>query len=188
MFGIQILLIHEGEGNTVLHIACQTDKLALVSHLIDQAQCNPNIENGEGSLPVGMTTNLEVINYLFQHDQVSVSSKTIIEWLNNPLSIDDKTMLHIILQSLVDYHKNLMVLTITKDGSTLLHVVCTCSTSRDTKSLVEYLLTECQCDPNCLDIKGQMPLQLTSDLRIMKSLVVHGAIMTTDVVFKVIKI
>jgi ankyrin repeat protein len=174
----------DGKGNTVLHLACQTDNLALVSYLIDQAQCNPNIKNCEGSLPVGMTTNLEVINYLCQHDQVLVSSKAIIEWLNNPLLIDDKTMLFI-LRSLVDNHK---MVTITDDGSTLLHVVCTCSRSRDTKSLVDYLLTECQYDPNCLDSKGQMPLQLTSDLRVMKILVEHGAIMTANVIFKIIKI
>ena len=110
--------------------------------------------------------------------------KTIIKWLNNPLLIYDKMML-CILQSLVDNHKTV---SITKDGSTLLHVVCTCSRSSDTKILVEYLLTECQYDPNCFDSKGRMPLQLTSDLRIMKILIEHGTKVTTDVVFKVIKI
>ena len=69
----------DSEGNTVLHIACLTDKLALVSYLINQTQCNPNIKNGKGSLPVDMTTHLEVINRLCQHDQVSVPSKTIIK-------------------------------------------------------------------------------------------------------------
>ena len=62
----------DNEGNTILHIACKTNKLALVSYLIDQAQCNPNIENSKGSLPVDMTTSLEVIDYLCQHDRVSV--------------------------------------------------------------------------------------------------------------------
>ena len=59
----------DSEGNTVLHIACQTDKLVLVSYLIDQTQCNPNIVNNKGSLPLDMTTNLEVINYLCEHDR-----------------------------------------------------------------------------------------------------------------------
>jgi ankyrin repeat protein/signal recognition particle receptor subunit beta len=169
--------ISDGEGNTVLHITCQTDKPALVSYLINQAQCNPNKKNSKGSLPVDMVTNLEIINYFCQHDQVSVSSKTITKWLKHPM-IDDTTML-CILQSLVDNHK-----TITKDGSTLLHVVC--STSYDKKSLVEYLLTECQCDPNCLDSKGRVSLQLTSNSEIMKVLIEHGAKMTTDIVFNMI--
>ena len=96
------------------------------------------------------------------------------------MKIDDTTML-CILHSLVGNHK-----TRTKDGSTLLHVVCKCTTSCDKKTLVEYLLTECQCDPNCLDSKGQSPLQLTSDSEVMKVLIEHGAKMTTDFVFKVI--
>ena len=168
------------KGNTVLHIACRANKLALVSYLIDQAHCDPNVKNKKGSLPLDMTTNLEVINYLCQHDQVAVYSKTIVEWIIKWRLIDDATML-CILQSLVDNHK-----TKTQDGSTLLHVICTCSTLRDKKSLVDYLLTECQCDPNCLDSNRRMPLQLTSDSEIMKTLVEHGAKMTTDVVFKVI--
>ena len=80
----------DSEGNTVLHITCQTNKLVLVSYLIDQAQCNPNIENCKGSLPFDVTTSLEVINYLCEHDRISVCLKTIIEWLNNPLSICNK--------------------------------------------------------------------------------------------------
>jgi ankyrin repeat protein len=168
----------DGSRNTILHISCQANKLALVSYLINQAQCNSNIENSEKSLPVDMTTDLETINYLCQHDQVSVPSKTIIKWLNNPLLIDDTTML-CILQSW-NGHKS-----ITKAGTTILHVVCTCSTSRR-KSLVNYLLTECQCDPNCLDSKGRMPLQLISDSEIMKALVENGANMTTDAVFELI--
>ena len=164
------------EGNTVLHIACQTDKLALVSYLINQTQCNPNAENYNGSLPVDLTTNLETIDRVYQNDRVSLHSKMITKWLSKLLFVD----LYKILHSLVDNHK-----TITEDGSTLLHVVCTCSIPRDKKRLlIEYLLTECRCDPNCLDSKRRMPIQLTSDLMIMKTLIEHGAQMTTDIVFK----
>ena len=34
----------DSKGNTVLHIACQANKLTLVSYLIDQAHCDPNIK------------------------------------------------------------------------------------------------------------------------------------------------
>ena len=162
------------EGNTALHIACRANNLALASYLIEQAHCNPNIENKSGSLPLDMTTNLEVIKYLCRHDHVEVYSKTILQWIQ---SIDHATLL-CMLQSLVDNRKPQ-----TQDGSTLLHIACTLCNK---KSLVEYLLTKCQCDPNCLDSKGQMPLQLTSDLDIMKTLIEHGAKMTADVVFKMI--
>ena len=174
----------DSDRNTVLHIACKTDKFALVSYLINETQCNPNIKNYNGILPVDMTFSLEVVTCLCQHDQVAVPSKTIVKWLNNSMLIDDTTML-CILKSLIDNKKTI---SITRDGSTLLHVVCTMSTSisRDKSSLVKYLLTECQCDPNCLDNKGQMPLQLTSDSEIMNALIEHNAKMTIDTVFKVI--
>ena len=57
---------------------------------------------------------------------------------------------------------------------------------RDKLRLIHYLLAEGHCDPNCLDSKEQMPLQLTSNLRIMKELISYGAKMTKDVVFNVI--
>ena len=171
----------DSNGNTALHIACQTDKLGLVSLLLNEAQCDPSIENKMGNLPLDLTTNPEIINYFCQHDRVEVSSKTVVEWINNIGSIDDTAMLNI-LKALVDNHR----LT-TKDGSTLLHIIC--STENifcDKIRLIHYLLTEGLCDPNCLNSKGQMPLQLTSELRIMKKLVRHGAKLTTDIVFKVI--
>ena len=172
--------IMNSKGNTVLHIACETNKHNLMTYLIDQAQCDPNRKNTKGDLPLDMTTNPEVINHLCQYHQVSLYSKTLVGWITKWWLINDATMLSIV-QSLVNNRK-----TVTEDGSTLLHVLCTCITSRNTKSLVEYLLAECQCDPNCLDSKGQTPLQLTSNSEIMKTLVEHGAKMSSDVVFKVI--
>ena len=59
-------------GNTVLHIACQVDRFPLVSYLIDQAYCDPNKSNKVGNLPLDMTINQKVIDYLFQHDRVAV--------------------------------------------------------------------------------------------------------------------
>ena len=173
--------ILDSNENTALHIACQTDKPALVSFLIEEVQCNPCIKNKMENLPLDMTTNLAIIKYLCQHDQVVVYSKTIVQWMNNR-SFDDTTILSI-LTTLVDNHRNR-----TKDGSTLLHIICTTMNNkfRDKIRLLHYLLTEGHSDPNCLDSKGQMPLQLTLDSKIMKKLVEHGAKMTKDVVFKVI--
>ena len=72
----------DSKGNTALHIACQANKLAVVSYLIDQAHCDPNIKNKTGSLPIDITTNPKVIDYLCLHDHVAVYSKTIVGWMN----------------------------------------------------------------------------------------------------------
>ena len=172
--------ILDSNGNTALHIACQSDKPALVSFLLNEVQCDPNIGNKMEDLPLDMTTNPVIINNLCQQEQVAVYSTTVAGWMNNS-SINDTTMVSI-LRVLVNNHRYK-----TKDGSTLLHLTCNANGMlRDKIRLIDYLLTEGHCDPNCLDSKGQMPLQLTSDTEIMKRLVENGAMMTTDVVFKVI--
>ena len=170
----------DSKGNTALHIACQANKLAVVSYLIDQAHCDPNIKNNMGSLPLDMTTDPKVINYLCQHDHVAVYSKTIVGWMSRDWLIDDSTML-VILKSLVENHRYK-----TRDGSTLLHVCMRIFFRAYKERFVDFLLTEGHCDPNCLDSNGQMPLQLTSSPRIMTILIEHGARMTADVVFKLI--
>ena len=164
------------DGYTALHLACKTNKLAIVSYLIDQAHCDPNIKNNTGSLPLDMTTYPRIINYLCQHDQVAVYSKTIVRWMNTGWTMFP------ILKSLVENHRYK-----TEDGSTLLHVLCMHIFFRSYKErFVDFLLTECHCDPNCLDSIGKMPLQVTSSPRIMTKLIEHGAKMTADVVFKLI--
>lgn len=101
--------------------------------------------------------------------------------MNKRWFIDDGTLLQNLI--LVDKNANK-----TKNGSTLLHMVCTCKCNAlHTKIwLVDFLLTEGHFNPNCLDSKGQTPLQLATDSEIMKELIEHGAKMTKDVVFKVI--
>ena len=171
-----------GDGYTALHLACMTYKYAVVSYLINQLHCDPNIRNKMGSLPLDMTTNPKVINCLCQYDHVEVYSETIVKWMNNLRLVNDATMLNI-LKSLVENHRYK-----TEDGSTLLHVLCTYSFVRaNTIRFVDFLLTEGHCDPNCLDSDGQMPLQVTSDTETMTKLIEHGAKVTADVVFKLIK-
>ena len=173
-------IFFDSNKNTALHIACRDNRTAIVSFLLNEARCDPSIINGKESLPLDMATNPEIIKYLCQHDQVAVYSKTVSQWMNNR-SIDDSTMMRI-LKILVDNHRNR-----TKDGSTLLHLTCNSDgVFRDKVRLLHYLLTDGHSDPNCLDSKGQMPLQLTSNIKVMEKLVEHGANMTTDIVFKLI--
>ena len=167
--------ILDSDGNTVLHIACQLDKPNLVSFLLNEAQCNASITNRKTNLPLDMTANPEVINCFCQHDQIAVCSETVARWMNNK-SIDDTIMMDI-LKVLVDNHINRI-----SDGSTLLHIICndTNGMFHDRKRLGHYLLTEGHSDPNCLDRDKRIPLQLTSDLRIMEMLVENGTKMTKD--------
>jgi signal recognition particle receptor subunit beta len=68
------------------------------------------------------------------------------------------------------------------DGYTALHFAC----KADCPTAVNFLLSVAHCDPNIQNKNEEVPIQLTSDLSMMKTLVKHGAQMTTDVVFKLI--
>ena len=121
----------------------------------------------------------EIICSLCEYDCSSLSSITVKMWLNSSALIDEQKLLHI------------FKILLKKEAiarSSLLHSACrhVYDISRDSLSLVLSLLGEIQCDPNCLDGNKQMPIQVTSDLNIMKILVKYGAKVTSDVVFKVI--
>ena len=173
--------VADSKGNTALHIVCEADKPAIVSHFLNEGHCNPNIKNEGENVPLDMAINPKIINFLCQSDQVKVSSKTISGWMNK-WWIYDIVMFNILIV-LVNNNRYK-----TSDGSSLLHLMCHFKKGvfRDKLPLIDYLLIVGQYDPNCLDSNGLMPLQLTSDPRIMRSLIEYGAKLTTDVVFKVI--
>ena len=163
----------DSKGNTALHIACQANKPSLVSCLLINARCDPCIFNISDSLPLDMTANPEIIECLCQHPKVVIHSKTISRWINKR-SVDDLQMIRI-LEVLLDIYNH----------TDILHLILNCDVksifSSRIVNLVAYLLNV---SPDCLDITKS--LQLTSNPKIMKMLLEHGAKMTKDVVFKVI--
>ena len=167
------------DGNTALHLACKANKPAIVTSLLSEAHCNPNIKNKEGITPLQLATSPDIILILCEHHHIVIFSETVKEWLDNTELIDDNTMKKIV--ELVAHNHKFK----TEGASTLLHLICK-DTFRDKIELIHYLLNEDDCDPNCLDGNGQTPLQLTSDSRIMTKLVQHGAKMTSDVLCKVV--
>ena len=173
--------ILDSDRNTSLHLACQAQKPALVSYLLYKARCDPNIENKVLDLPLDMAVNPKIINSFCQHDQVAVHSRAVTRWINNR-AIDQKTMMEI-LKVLVDTKGYT-----TADGTALLHIICKARNrvACDKAELIEYLLTECHVDPECLDNQGKVVLQLTLEMTIMETLVQHGAKLTANVVFELI--
>ena len=127
-----------------------------------------------------MTTNPEIINYLCQHDQVAVYSKTVVGWMNKK-SIDDTTMLSI-LKALADNKKKLEL-----EMEVPSSIIITCNSMngmfRDKKKIIHYLLTEAKCDPNA-DSLIESPLELTTNLEIAKMLIKHGAKVTPELVLR----
>ena len=174
--------ITNSEGNTAVHLACKFSKLSLITFLITKVKCDINVKNNAELYPLDMTMDPEIILFcLREYDSLSLSSTTVERWLNNSTLIDDQKLLHIF---------KLLASKGAIASSTLLHL--TCSRVHDifrySVSLVNVLLGKVHCDPNCQNNNNLMPLQVTTDLKIMKTLVQYGAKVMSDVVFKWIAI
>ena len=169
------------DGDTALHLACKVDKPDVVKFLLTNMKWDLNVRNHTGLSALEMTKNTEIILCICQYDSVEISSKAVKGWLNDTALIDKEEIVKI-FELLIRKHKLK-----TCDGTTLLHLCCgnVDDVFRDTETLVNHLLNQHH-DPNFLDNNGQTPLQLTSDPRIMKKLVLHGENVTSDVVFRII--
>ena len=167
------------DGNTAIHLACKDDKADVVTFLLTNIEWNLNVRNHSGLSALEMTKNPEIILCICQYDNIEISSNVVKGWLNDTTSIDDQSMMKIVK---LLHHKHKL------KTCTLLHLSCGSvkNLCRDTVSLVQCLICEYNCDPNCLDDNGQMPLQLTSDPKIMKELVRYGARIAKDILFKII--
>ena len=178
------LNIRGNDGNTAIHFACKANKPAIVTFLVTSTMCDINVRNHTELLPIEMTKNPQIILSICECYNIDISAKAVKGWLNIITTIGKQTILKIF--ELLAKRNKLK----TCDGSTLLHLTCGSAPDiiHDAIPLVEYLLDEHHCDPNCLDKNEQMPLQLksVSDSRIMKILVQHGAKVTSDIMFKII--
>ena len=146
--------------------------------LLFEAHCDPNVRNKDGLLALEMTVDPETILIMCQYKSLDVSSKAVETWMNNSEIIDANFMIR--LFKVILQNQNF-------EENTLLHLTCRNVFQRNNVMvLTDYLLTEANCDPNCTNNNGKMPLQLTSDAQVMAKLVKHGAKVTSDVVFNLV--
>ena len=155
--------------DTVLHFACTANRLSLIESLIFEFGCNPRTENKEGRIPFVYISNPSVVEKHTMID-MSLSSATVYGWLIMRMhSCNDIDRIVELLMAI-----NLKKGWMTTDGDTILHIVCNISTShkhvKTCRALVDYLLYKAECDPNSKNGDEKTPLQLTSDVHIMREL------------------
>ena len=129
-----------------------------------------------------MTTKLNVAKLLIEHGaRVTQEEVLRFEDMKTTLKKHDFITLKLVLIQLMSTTWNPDDRD--SDGYTALHLAC----KADNSSVVEILLSIGHCDPNVKSNDEEMPIQLTSDLKVMKILVEHNAKMTADAIFNVIK-
>ena len=122
------------DGDCLLHIACQWENAAIVSYLITDERCNPNVTNASGSTPLHIASNhgdLDIVKLLLERRcSTNVSNEK------------DETAQEIPFN---------------EDGDYLLHVAC----QWGDVDMIRYLVTDQSCDPNVRNKRGLTPLLAT---------------------------
>ena len=161
--------------NTALHVACITDQPTIVSFLLSEASCDPNMINSSGNTPIQLISNMEIIHKLIQHGAV-IGPEVVLRTKNTETQIVKILKLATKFSKCCtwspdDVHSN---------GDTVLHLAC----KADRPTVVKFLLSNSYflCNPNVKNSDGITALEMTANPEIIKDLIRHGA--KTSAMFK----
>lgn len=164
------LLINEAHvinDAEILCLACKSGRVSMVHYLLSNRNLDPNVRSA-GESPLQSTTNPEIVKVLLKQGAV-IDGSEVLKWLSGTMK--ELSVLQVV-RYLIDnniWDPNEAVDYI--QGDTILHLAC----EHNQNSVVEYLLTVPNCNPNVLNNLGKTPIQLTSNLRIVKLLLKQGA-------------
>ena len=130
------------DGQTPLHLACEEGHLTVASYLADERGCDPSVQDNEGKTPLHLAAannRLFIVRYLVEEKRVDVNCKTTKHStykVRKPLGWND----------------------LDAPGKAPLHY----ASMQGHALVVEYLLTQKECDPMCLDDNDITPLFYSS--------------------------
>ena len=162
--------IRDSGGNVAIHLACKTNKPAVVKFLLKHGKCNPRYKNLRNELPIELTTNVNSISYLMEHG-ATMTPRLILK-LVAIKNIPNEQLAQLILWN-PDASDS--------EGNTALHLACLFREP----DIVNFLLSQAICDPNVKNNKKEVPLQMTTNSDIIKDLIRYGA--QTSIMYESVK-
>ena len=163
-------------GDSVLHVACKLNKYELVCYLLSEVKSDPNKEDFDGKTPIVYAEGIETVKELIRYNVVT-SSREVFMLINNTTKVygsEEETVQ--LLQTLLQYttwnpdDK-------TSQGDTALHLAC----SVNSPIIVEFFLSEANCNPNIPNACGSRPFEITSNPSVRQHLVSYGT--KTDILY-----
>ena len=172
----------DGDGNTALHLACETDNMGIIKVLLSSnVEWNFSVLNNDGKALLDLTSTHEIRAILIEHG-AAMSSENVQHLINH----GEKHEIFEIIRGFLRIDPDRK----TVNGDTLLHLV-----SKDSRTdtscpykleIIHFLLDSIKCNPNVQDQKRMTPIQLTSSFEIMSELIKYHAITTADVIFRLV--
>ena len=154
------------DGDTALHLACKADKPAVVKYILKYGNCNAAEKNLRNKLPIELTTNIDTVSLLIEHG-ATMTPELVLKFAAIESIPNDR------LTQLM-WNPDI----INSEGNTALHLAC----RFDQQDTVNFLLSQTHCDPNVKNNNGEVPLQMTTNLKIIKDLIRYGA--QTSIMYK----
>ena len=151
--------ITDRRGNMAIHLACKTNKPAVVKHLLQHGKCNPSCKNSSNELPIELTENIDAISYLIEYG-ATMTPGLILKFVAKK-NIPNEQLAQLIWNPDIKNSK----------GNTALHLACYFKKP----DIVNFLLSQANCDPNVKNNKKEVPLQMTTNSDIVKDLIRYGA-------------
>ena len=170
------------DGDTALHLAYKANRPDVVAFLLTEAKCDPNVPNSDGKTPIQL--NFAYIKTLV-YESETINSKGFLDLIFNMTSLTncDETQCVELLKHLLNNCKcTWKPADKTSSGNTALHLACQANKC----VIVDFLLTKANCDPNITNNDGVTPIQLTYYFSIIYNLAVHGAVVSSTFVLKLI--
>ena len=133
------------DEDTTLHLSIRHRKPRIITFLLSESKCDPNIKNKKGDSAL--------------HELLMAST----QW--------DSSECVVIIKALVVFQQWDPNSSCNTKGDTALHL----SVRHHMPEVVHYLLSEARCDPNSKNVDDETPLQLATDNDIINNLIRYGS-------------
>ena len=160
------------DGDCLLHIACQGGDVDIVSYLVIDERCNPNIQSSTSK-----NTPLHIAVKCGQDDTV-VQLLSYEECNPNVLNSDHLTPLvtaikhnNLLIATVLLQHKECDPTLFDQHGNTPLHLAfISGETQPEMVELAKQLLISVDVDPMCVNNAGQTPIELTTNYQLIQAI------------------
>lgn len=130
---------------TALHHACKSGSVDLVLYLIDKCKCDPHQSDSDGLTP---------LHYAIAHEKLEL----IKYFIGSDNSLKPDYAISIIKSALRNWNSSIMKYLVSVDSIAVAlsphQILMKCSKFHGVSDELDFLVNECNCDPNCQDNHG----------------------------------
>ena len=155
------------KGDTVLHLSAKHNRPNVAQFLLDESQIDPNIRNIREETPLEQASHPEIIRCFICQEKVKIDNQEIVDRLITSSTQKQESVCVETLKCMVKNRQWDINSSCNSKGDTALHL-----SARYCRPLVvNFLLSENNCNPNIKNQDGVTPTDLATDVEIINLLI-----------------